>query len=231
MADKIVLSAEPRSDVGKGASRRLRRLAERVPAILYGGGEDPEALSLSANELGKAEKFETFFSQVLEVRFADRGVSAILKDLQRHPARGEIIHVDLQRVRADEAIRVHVAIHVLGEEQCRGVLAGGQVTHNISEIEIESLPGKLPEYLEVDVTDLDIGDSIHLSAVPLPEGVSIPALDLGEDHDQPVVSVIEPRLPAAEDEEEAGGEAAEDIAGGQEESGQEEAGQDEGEED
>jgi large subunit ribosomal protein L25 len=206
MADKIVLSAEPRSDVGKGASRRLRRLAERVPAILYGGGEGPEALSLSANELGKAEKLESFFSQVLEVRFADRGVSAILKDLQRHPARGEILHVDLQRVRADETIRVHVAIHVLGEEQCKGVKAGGQITHNISEIEIESLPGQLPEYLEVDVTSLGIGDAIHLSEVPLPAGVSIPALQLGEDHDQPVVSVIEPRVSATDEDEAEEGE-------------------------
>ncbi|MEE4360374.1 MAG: 50S ribosomal protein L25/general stress protein Ctc [Pseudomonadales bacterium] len=207
MADKIVLSATPRNDVGKGASRRLRRLEARVPGIIYGGGEDPEAISLSANELGKAEKFEAFFSQVLEIKVGGRDVSAIVKDLQRHPARGEITHIDLQRVRADQVISVHVSIHVLGESACKGVKAGGQIMHNMIEVEISSLPAALPEFLEVDVTNLDVGEAIHLSDLTLPAGVSIPALELGEDHDQPVVSVIAARGPSAEEAEGEGDEA------------------------
>jgi len=204
MTDQIVLSAEPRSDVGKGASRRLRRVAGRVPGIVYGGGEQPEMISLFANDLAKAEKIEAFFSQILELQIEGRKVQTVLKDLQRHPSRGEIIHLDLQRVFADQELHVHLPIHVLGEEACKGVkLSNGQILHQMIEVEVVCLPANLPEYLEIDVTDLDVGDSIHLSEVPLPEGVSIPELDLGEDHDQPVVQVVEKRVQAEEEDEES----------------------------
>lgn len=202
MTDKIVLSAEPRSDVGKGASRRLRRVAGRVPGIVYGGGEDPQMISLFANDLVKAQKFETFYSQVLELQIDGVSQQTILKDVQRNPARNDITHVDFQRVRADQELHVQLPVHVHGEEECKGVrLSKGQILHQMVEVEVVCLPAALPEYLEVDVTDMDIGDSIHLSDLVLPEGVRIPALDLGEDHDQPVISVVESRIQEEPEEE------------------------------
>jgi large subunit ribosomal protein L25 len=209
MAEKMVLSAEPRSDVGKGASRRLRRLALRVPGIVYGGGEDPQMVSVLANDLVKAQKFETFYSQILELTVEGATQQVIVRDLQRNPARNDIVHIDFQRVRADQEMRVNLQIHVLGEDVCKGVrLSNGQIMHQMVEVEVECLPAALPEYLSVDVTDLDVGDSIHLSSIVLPEGVRIPELELGEDHDQPVVSIIESRV--QEEPEEEAGEAAAD---------------------
>ena len=203
MADKIVLSAEPRSDVGKGASRRLRRVAGRVPGIVYGGGEAPQMISLFANDLVKAQKFEVFYSQVLELQIDGTSQQIVLKDVQRNPAREEITHVDFLRVRADQELQVNLPVHVLGEEECKGVrLSKGQILHQMVEIEVVCLPAALPEYLQVDVTDMDIGDSIHLSGIALPEGVRIPALELGEDHDQPVISVVESRVQEEPDEDE-----------------------------
>jgi large subunit ribosomal protein L25 len=211
MTDQIVLSAEPRSDVGKGASRRLRRVASRVPGIVYGAGVEPLMISLFANDLAKAEKFETFFSQILELQLEGKSEQVVLKDLQRHPSRGEIIHMDLQRVRADQELHVHLPIHVLGEEECKGVrLSNGQILHQMIEVEVVCLPANLPEYLEIDVTDLDVGDSIHLSEVPVPEGVTIPSLDLGDDHDQPVVQVVEKRVQLEEAAEESAEEPESD---------------------
>ncbi|HSG89471.1 MAG TPA: 50S ribosomal protein L25/general stress protein Ctc [Pseudomonadales bacterium] len=209
MADKMVLSAEPRSDVGKGASRRLRRLALRVPGIVYGGGVDPQMISVLANDLVKAQKFESFYSQILELSVEGTTQQVIVRDLQRNPARNDIVHIDFQRVRADQEMHVNLQIHVLGEDVCKGVrLSKGQIMHQMVEVAVACLPAALPEYLTVDVTDLDIGDSIHLSSIVLPEGVRIPELELGEDHDQPVVSVIESRVQEEPEEEE--GEEAKD---------------------
>jgi large subunit ribosomal protein L25 len=228
MADKIVLSAEPRNDVGKGASRRLRRDAGRVPGIVYGGGDEPVRISLIARELAKAEKFEAFFSQILDLQLEGKSVQTILKDVQRHPSRGEIVHLDLQRVRADQELNVHLPLHIKGEEECVGVrLEKGQILHHMIEIEVVCLPAALPEYLEVDVTELSIGDSIHLSEIPLPEGVRIPALELGEDHDQPAVAIVEQRIQEEpEDEEAAEDEAAAEDAEGESEGDGDESGDD-----
>lgn len=216
MSDKIVLSAEPRNDVGKGASRRLRRGGVSVPAVIYGGDEPPRSISLIANELLKAEKIEAFYSQVLEIQLEGAKADVIVKDLQRHPARGEIMHADLQRVRADVAITVTLQFHFVGEEECVGVrLGGGQILHNLSEVAVQCLPGDLPEYLTIDMTDFEVGQSLHLSDLKLPEGVVIPELDLGEDHDQTVVSVAEKR---GGDVEEAGDD---DAAAPSEDAGEE----------
>ncbi len=207
MADKIVLSAEPRSDVGKGASRRLRRLAGRVPGIIYGGGQEPRNVSLSQRELLKAMEAEAFFSQVLDLKVAGETIPIIVKDLQRHPAHPSLLHIDLLRIRADRDIHVNIPIHLLNEEECKGVrLGGGRLSHHIMEVEVVCLPGLLPEYFEVDVANLELGDSVHLSDLAIPEGVVIPELALGEDHDQPIVSVEASRV-MAEEEPEAEGEA------------------------
>lgn len=211
MADKIVLSAEPRSDVGKGASRRLRRLAAKVPAIVYGGGQDPRMVSLSHKELVKAMEAEAFYSQVLELEVGAEKISTIVKDVQRHPSKPQVMHVDFQRIRADQEIHVNIPIHLLNEDQCKGVrLESGRIAHHITEVEVVCLPAKLPEYFEIDVADLGIGDSVHLSDLVVPEGVSLPELALGEDHDQPIVSIEAARVMA----EEVDDEGADDAEGG-----------------
>lgn len=219
MSDKIVLSAEPRSDVGKGASRRLRRTGVQTPAVIYGGSEPPQSLSLNANELLKAERIEAFYSQIIEIQLEGAKVDAVVKDLQRHPARNTIMHVDLQRVSADQELTVNLPLHFLNEEAGPGVkLHGGQVMHNINEVTVACLPAALPEYIEIDLGALDIGDAVHLSELALPEGVRIPELELGEDHDQVVVSVTEKRVREEEDEAEAPAADAAAPAEGEDES-------------
>ncbi|TVS18099.1 MAG: 50S ribosomal protein L25/general stress protein Ctc [Gammaproteobacteria bacterium] len=217
MADKIVLSAEPRSDVGKGASRRLRRLAARVPGIIYGGGQDPRNISLSHRELLKAMEAEAFYSQVLEVSLDGEGVSTIVKDVQRHPSKPQILHVDFQRIRADQEITVNIPVHLLNEEACKGVrLENGRVAHHIMEVEVSCLPAALPEYFEIDLADLGVGDSVYLSGLAVPEGVTLTQLALGEDHDQPVVSIEEARIMEEEtgDDTEAASDAEVDAEDG-----------------
>ena len=219
MTDTIVLSAEPRTDVGKGASRRLRRIGERIPAVIYGGSEPPQSLTLVSRELAKAEKIEAFYSQILEIQLEGRKIDAVIKDLQRHPSREEIMHVDLLRVAADQELSVNLQLHFLNEESCPGVkLHGGQILHNLNEVQVACLPKNLPEYVEVDIAALDVGDSIHLSELKLPAGVRIPELELGEDHDQIVVTVAEQRV--REEESDEAPEAPEAPATGEEEEGE-----------
>jgi len=223
MADEFELTAEPRTVVGKGASRRLRRDADLVPAIIYGADKDPVMLSIPHKDIHKACENEAFFSHIITIKTGKGSEKAIVKDLQRHPARDRIVHADFFRVRMDQAITVEVPFHFANEETAVGVKqGGGVVAHVMSSVEISCLPDNLPEYLEVDVEALDVGDSIHLSEVKLPEGVEIPALQYGEDYDQVVVSVNMPRREEVEEEAlEEGEEAAEGAAG--EEAGGEEA--------
>ena len=197
MTDQLVLNAEPREDVGKGASRRLRRLEKRVPGIIYGGDAAPQSVSLEARELAKAESIEAFYSQVLELQLSGSKIAAVVKDLQRHPARGDIMHIDFLRVQADHALTVNLSLHLVGEEDCVGVKAGGRLSQNMNEVTVTALPAALPEYLEIDVSGLEAGSTLHLSDITLPEGVAIPALEQGSDHDQAIVSVIAARGGAA----------------------------------
>ena len=201
MANTITVRAEFRADVGKAATRRLRRITGKVPGILYGGDRDPQALTLEQRDLARVMQDEAFFSQVLELQVGDVGQQAVLRDLQRHPANDKVIHVDFMRVRDDALLSMRVPLHFLGEDHCVGVRqGGGSLSHNLIEVEISSLPADLPEYIEVDVTDLDVGGSVHLSDITLPTGVTLVALVQGQDHDLPVVSVIPPRGGSGEDE-------------------------------
>jgi large subunit ribosomal protein L25 len=193
MSSQIRVSAQARQDVGKGASRRLRR-TNRVPGIMYGGEGEAQMVSLDANELHKAAHNEAFFSQVIEVVLNSKGNQVVVRDVQRDPVRDTISHIDFYRVSADRAIEVHVPLHFLNEEACVGVkVGGGLISHNLSEVVVSCLPGNLPEYIEVDLKDLELGQSLHLSDLKLPEGVEIPELKLGSDHNQQVVSVHAPR--------------------------------------
>lgn len=201
MAIDFVLNAEQRDDQGKGASRRLRRVG-RVPGILYGGGQEPEPITLDHNELLRSLEHEAFYSHILTVNVGKSSTQVLLKDLQRHPAKPHILHVDLQRVVADQEVRVHVPLHFLNEKTAPGIKeAGGVVSHHLIEVEVECLPKDLPEYIEVDCGAMDIGDAFHLTDLKLPEGVAIVELLHGdvEEHDQPVVSVHHARVTSEED--------------------------------
>jgi len=202
MSDQFELQAEVREDMGKGASRRLRRLADQVPAIIYGGNKDPQPLTLIRKDLEKALENEAFYSHVLSIKVGKTSEKAILKDLQRHPAKDSVMHADFMRVDDKVAIKVHVPIHFLNEENSVGVKTqGGIVQHQTTDIEILCLPADIPEYIEVDMADIETGQIVHLSEVTLPENVTSVALALGEDHDLAIASIIAPRG-ASEDEEE-----------------------------
>ena len=217
MSDIIELTAELRTTVGKGASRRLRRLEGKVPAIIYGGEGEAVMLSLSSNELSKAMQVEAFYSQVLNVSIDGKSEQAVVRDLQRNPANERVQHVDFQRVRANVAITVSVPLHFINEESCVGVkMQGGTLTRTLTEVEVSCLPASLPEYIEVDMAEVESGTSVHLSDLNIGEGVTIIALTLGEDRDIPVASVTAKRGGGAGDDEDASATeeapAAEDAA-------------------
>ncbi|MEM7283190.1 MAG: 50S ribosomal protein L25/general stress protein Ctc [Pseudomonadota bacterium] len=203
MAAKFELVAEFRDDKGKGASRRLRRTG-RVPVIMYGGGREPRSLSVNHEALIHQLENEAFYSSILNVKVGDEDQDAILKDIQRHPAKRVIMHLDLQRVVAGEKIRVSVPLHFVNEDIAVGVKQeGGTVFHNLTELEISVLPKNLPEYIEVDVAEVELGASLYISDVKLPEGVEIAG---GSPEDQ-VVSIA--RVKVVEEIEEGAEEAAE----------------------
>ncbi|HBQ39547.1 MAG TPA: 50S ribosomal protein L25 [Halieaceae bacterium] len=194
MSDQFELYAEVREDMGKGASRRLRRLADQVPAIIYGGDKDPQPLSIIRKDLEKSLENEAFFSHVLVININGKKEKAILKDLQRHPARNSVTHADFMRVSEKVAIKVHVPIHFLNEKTCHGVkVQGGMIQHQATDIEVLCLPSDIPEFIEVDMAEVKTGDIIHLSDIALPAGVTSVALSLGEDHDLAVASVVAPK--------------------------------------
>jgi large subunit ribosomal protein L25 len=199
MAISFNLSAELRKDKGKGASRRLRRLG-KVPGIIYGAGEPPVDLLFDHNELRNSLAHDAFYSHILTVKVGNQEQQAILKDVQRHPAKPVIMHMDLLRVRDDIEIRVHVPLHFKGEKEAVGVKTqGGVVSRNLIEVEIACLPRYLPEAIEVDVTSLELNHALHLSDLKLPEGVRIVQLAHGEEHDLPVVSIHHPRIEVEEE--------------------------------
>lgn len=212
MAISFELNAEPRTDTGKGASRRLRH-AGKIPAIMYGGNKDPEALTLNHNEVIRNLEHEAFYSHILTIKVGGSETRAVLRDLQRHPSKPFVQHMDLQRVSETEKIRMHVPLHFLGEEVAPGVKAGGMVSHEIIEVEVECLPKDLPEYIEVDISGMNVGDSLHLSDLAIPGGVDLLELARGEGHDLGVVS-IHAKRGTEEVEEEAAPEAA--AEGGEE---------------
>lgn len=202
MSIDFAVDAEIRDDLGKGASRRLRR-SGRVPAIIYGAGEPPQNISLDHNKMVHNFDNEGFFSHVITVNLDGKKQKAILRDLQRHPAKPVILHVDFQRVSDDQAINVHVPLHFIGEDICPGVKQeGGSISHNVIEVEISCLPKDIPEFIEVDVSQLRIGDSVHLSDLQVPESITIAALTHGEGHDLQVLNVHTTKVAVEETPEE-----------------------------
>ena len=185
------LSVEPRAAIGRTGSRRLRK-AGKVPAVVYGGGEAPESMVLDHNALNRQMGREAFFTSILTLKIGGKSQQVVVKDVQRHPVKPLIMHLDFQRIREDEEITLSVPIHFLNEANAKGVKEqGGVVDHLMSEVEVECLPRDLPEYLEIDVTALELNQIYHLSDIKLPEGVSLVALKHGRD--EPVVAVNPPR--------------------------------------
>ncbi len=188
-------SAEPREAQGKGASRRLRHM-HKVPAILYGGHAQAEPLALEHHKLLTVIADERFYSSIVQLKIGERTQEAIVKDVQMHPAKNQIVHVDLQRVTENEPIRLHVPIHFAGEAGSPGVKTqGGVVSHMLTDVEIVCLPKDLPEYLELDLSQMNINETKFLADIPLPSGVSIPHLAY---RNAPVVSIHSPRVAEAE---------------------------------
>ncbi len=195
MSDAFELNCSVRTEQGKGASRRLRRLKNQIPAILYGGGKDPVSLTISHDDIFHATENEAFFAHIITLNIDNTKEKAVIKDLQRHPAKPFIVHADFLRVNENEAIVVNVPIHFINEEKCVGVkLHGGNILKTLTEIEISCLPKDLPEYIEVDMLNVDVGDTVHLSDITLPEGVTSVALAHGgEDSDLSVAIIQQPR--------------------------------------
>ena len=193
MSDNIQLNAEPRADSGKGASRRLRRM-NMVPAIVYGGDGDPVSISLEHNQFAHELENEAIYTQLIDLNVGKSSEEVILRDLQRHPFKNKILHADFFRIDNKKPINVVVPIHVTNAEDCVGVkMDGGMMTQLVTEIEVICLPKYLPEYLEIDATEVHLGDIVHLSAIKMPEGVEIVALTHGEDHDTGILSVVKTR--------------------------------------
>lgn len=189
MAKEYSLQAEARSEQGKGASRRLRRV-NGVPAIIYGGGKDPQSITLKHNELIRNLEEEAFYSQIITVDFGDKKELAILRDLQRHPAKAIVLHADLQRIKEDEVLHVSVPLHFINESEAPAIKTlGGKASHVLNEVEVACLPKDLPQYIEVDMMDIEKGGIVHMSDLKMPEGVTLPQLALGEDHDQALAAI------------------------------------------
>ncbi|NZA26938.1 50S ribosomal protein L25/general stress protein Ctc [Luteimonas sp. SJ-92] len=208
MATTHEIKVQRRDDEGKGASRRLRRTGN-VPAIVYGGDLDPVNIQLVHEDVLLASKNEWFYSSILDLSLDGDVQKVLLRDMQRHPYKQQIMHLDFQRVSADQALRTSVPLHFLNEDKSpAGKASDVVITHEMNEVAISCLPGNLPEYVEVDLGELKLGDAVHLSDLKLPEGVEIPELKLGKEHDVAVVIARHGRIEA-----EAESEDEEDVAG------------------
>ncbi|WP_298183150.1 50S ribosomal protein L25/general stress protein Ctc [uncultured Pseudomonas sp.] len=201
MTAEFTLNAEARSDLGKGASRRLRRNVAMVPAVIYGGDKAPQSISLLAKDFAKLLENDAAYSHVLSLNVAGTNESVLIKALQRHPAKGFVLHADFIRVVAGQKLTALVPLHFLNEETAVGVKQqGGEVSHVLSEVEVSCLPKDLPEFIEVDMTAVEVGQIIHLADLKLPKGVELVALAHG--NDLAVANIHAPRV-VKEDESES----------------------------
>lgn len=213
MSDAFELEASSRTEVGKGASRRLRRLKGKIPGIVYGGKNAPTNIMLDHDDLWHHLENEAFFSHIINLKIDGQGQDVLLKDLQRHPAKNLVLHADFLRVDKTQSIVVNVPLHFINEETCIGVkMQGGRVSHNINELEIRCLPGDLPEFIEVDMQEVETGQVVHISDIKLPEGVESVALAHGSEHDLAVANVAAPKGGGDEDAEDSA--SSDDTADG-----------------
>lgn len=189
MSNVFEFVAESRGKSGKGAARGARRQGN-VPAVIYGGHGEPQMLSLNHNEVIKHLEHEAVYSHILDVNIDGKTEKAILKGVQRHPAKFRVLHLDFLRVSMSDMVKVHVPLHFLNEHTSIGGKKGGIATHAMIDIEVSCLPSSLPDFIEVNLAGLDIGESVHLSDIVLPAGVEIVALAQGPEHDHPIASMM-----------------------------------------
>lgn len=208
MSQSIDLYAQVRTDLGKGASRRLRH-ENKVPAVLYGAGQDAVALTLDHDKVNNAAAHESFYSRILTLSIDGKNVDAIIKDMQRHPFKPKLVHLDFQRVDNKQELVTHVPLHFINEEETQK--AGGVIVRHLNEVEVSVLPKDLPEFIEVDLAGLEVGENIHLTDLKLPEGVTLVELTKGEDHNQVVITVSAKKTEADEDADDSEDSAAEDA--------------------
>ncbi|QEA40252.1 50S ribosomal protein L25/general stress protein Ctc [Pistricoccus aurantiacus] len=219
------LNVKVRDDLGKGASRRLRREDKYIPAIVYGGDRAPRPIAVEKAAFYKAIEDELFFSSLIDLVVDGKKYQVVVRDLQRHPYKPLVTHADFMRVSAKEIFTMNVPLHVTGQDECVGIKdQDGELHQLMTEVEISCLPKDLPDYLEVDIAKLEVGTTLHLSDVTLPEGVTSVALSHGEEYDYAILNIAKSRV---RDEEEIEGEEA--AAGEESAEKDQEGGEEEGE--
>lgn len=216
MSSSFEMSAAPRGDLGKAATRRLRHSGQ-VPAVIYGDNKEPASIMMVHDDLMHNLENEAFYSHILSIEVDGNKEDVVLKDLQRHPAKAKILHADFMRVSSKSEMKMNVPLHFINEEAAPGIKDGGILSRLMTDVEISCLASNLPEFIEVDLTGLEVGDSVRLSQLVLPEGVTITALARGDDHDQAIATVQKVRAVKEDDEvvAEAGAEG-EDAEGADE---------------
>jgi large subunit ribosomal protein L25 len=197
----ILLEAESRTEMGKGASRRLRRLENKVLAVIYGGDKKPQSIHFPQNKVIKALETESIYSSVFNISVDGKTEHVILKALQRHPFKPIVMHMDLQRVSAKDILVKLVPIHFINEQQSVGVKAGGLINHTMTQVEVRCQAKDLPEFIVVDMTKVGMNDVVHLSHLKLPKGVHLTVDANDGSHDAPVVSIHAPKVGIVEVEE------------------------------
>ena len=211
MSTNFTINAKSREDTGKGASRRLRRLTGEVPAIIYGGKKDAEKVSILHKDITKALENDAVYSSIISVSIDGKAEDTIIKDIQRHPAKQIILHMDFLRVSKTTKLQTRVPLNFINEDTCVGVkLGGGLIAHTITDIEVSCLPKDLPESIDVDMAEIDVGQIVHLSDLTLPDGVESVSLSQGTDYDLTVATVNKQK--AVETDEPSESESTEDTS-------------------
>ncbi len=216
MANLFTLKAEKRQDIGKGASRRLRR-EQKIPAVIYGGEGEPQSVTISHFDILKCLNDEAFFSQIIDIEVDGEVTETILRDLQRHPYKPTVLHADFQRIVRGQELTVNIPINYVGVEESKGIKAGGILSQHIIDIEVACRPSLIPEVLDVDISGLDMNESLRLSDIVLPEGVRLTALDNTEGDEEDInISIVSIHAPKAEKAtEESSTDSEEDAADGE----------------
>jgi large subunit ribosomal protein L25 len=199
MSKNISLNANLREKSGKRNARRLRQESQQIPGVIYGAGQETQSVQFAAKELGLALAEEATYSRILTLNVNGGEQKAVLKQVQRHPSRPRILHVDFLRIDMNKELTMEVPIHLKGAANSPGVKGGGILSHHLTEIEIQCLPNDLPQFLELDISQMEMGHSLHLADIPLPQGVSLTKNVSDPEQNQPVISVLKPYVPSAEE--------------------------------
>ena len=198
---EFIFNAELRENLGKGASRRLR-IAKRIPAIIYGGAKNlkPKSVSLPFNEIAKAQENDAFYSSVLTLKIGEKEEKVIIMDMQRHPYKPVVMHIDFERVTKNTIVTKRVPIHFINTETSVGVKAGGKFLPSVNEVEVKCSALSVPEFIEVDVANAEVGQTLHLTDIKVEKGITIVELTHGEDHNQAIASIVAPKGGSTEEE-------------------------------